>query len=176
MGHQMPPVDLSKKEDAEVEQWIANHERKPGGTALPLYRQLLEERTQRTQAKQRLNFEHSLEHLRQAAIRQICTTYGDLAKASGVEWSQARHQMNGPRGHLDRLLDLCHARGLPLLTAICVNQSGISKGELEGDALSGFVAAARRLGLFVTNERTFHHKCRDECWQWGREQAGGAVP
>ena len=165
-------MDLSAKTDKELDQWIANHERAAGGTARPLYHQLLEERARRSQAKHTLNLERSLGHLKQAAVRQICTTYGDLAIASGVEWSQARHQMNGATGHLDRLLDLCHARSLPLLTAICVNQAGVSTGELGEDALDGFAAAARRLGFLVTDERAFHHQCRDECWSWGREQAG----
>lgn len=53
-------------------------------------------------------------------------TYGDLAKANDVPWSAARHAMNGAGGHLDRLLDICHARGLPLFTAICVNQEGLT--------------------------------------------------
>ena len=165
-------MDLSAKSDGEIDTWIENYEAKAGATALPFYRQLLEERARRAQSKQRLDFERSLEHLKQAAIRQVCTTYSELAKASGVEWSQARHQMNGSSGHLDRLLDLCHARSLPLLTAICVNQSNVSDGELGGDALAGFIAAAKRLGLSVTDERAFHHECRDKCWQWGREQAG----
>lgn len=166
-------MDLSTKTDEELETRIKNYEDSnahPGATALPFYRELLEERARRAQAKHRLNFECSMEHLKQAAIRQVCTTYGDLAKASGVEWSQARHQMNGPNGHLDPLLDLRHARGLPLLTAICVNQSSVSSGELEEDALAGFVAGARRPGISVTDERSFHHKCRDACCEWRREQ------
>ena len=166
-------TDLSTKTDKEIDQWIKNYEdveAHPGATALPFYRELLEERARRAQTNQKLNFERSIEHLKRIAINQTCTTYGDLARASGVEWSHARHQMNGPSGHLDRLLDLCHARGLPLLTAIVVNQEGVADGELSDDALSGFVAGARRLGLSVTDGRAFHHECRDRCWQWGREQ------
>jgi hypothetical protein len=34
-------------------------------------------------------------------------------------------------GRVDRLLDLCHARGLPLLTAICLNQDRLSDCELD---------------------------------------------
>lgn len=172
----MPPADLSAKTDSDLNQWIANHEGKPGGTALPLYRQLLEERVRRAQTKPGLKPERSLEHLKRTAIRQTCTSYGDLAKASDLEWSQARRLMSGSNGHLDRLLDLCHARGLPLLPAICVNKEGVADGELKEDALAGFVAGARRLGFFVTDARAFHHKCRDECWQWGREQAGKTAP
>jgi hypothetical protein len=53
--------------------------------------------------------------------------------------------MNGPRGHLDRLVEICHVRGLPLLTALCVNQQGASTGDLSEEALRGFINAANRL-------------------------------
>jgi hypothetical protein len=166
-------MDLSAKTDDELNQMIANHERTTDGRAHPRYPALLEERARRSGLTQKLNLERSLELLKAAARRGACITYGDLAAGSAVEWSQARHQMNGPNGHLDLLLDLCHARGLPLLSAICVNQAGVSTGELGDDALAGFVAGARRLGLLVTDERAFHHQCRDACWEWGRHQTGG---
>lgn len=162
-------MDLQGKSDREIDQWITNHEHK-NATSAPLYRSLLEERVKRIQSKHALDFELSLTHLQHTAIEQRCTTYGQLAAASGVTWSQARHQMNGTNGHLDRLLDICHARGLPLLTAICVNQSGVADGELGDTALAGFVNGARRLGISVDDLSAFHHKCRDECWAWGREQ------
>lgn len=165
---------LSSKSDQEIEQWIQNHE-KNRATDQPLYRDLLEERVRRAQTRQLLNVERSLEELRNAAIAHKCITYGDLAKASGVEWSQARHQMNGVGGHLDKLLDLCHARELPLLTAICVNQEGLANCELSDGALSGFVAGARRIGRSVTDERAFHHQTRDECWMWGVNRSRDSV-
>lgn len=96
--------------------------------------------------KHELDFDRSIDLLKKAAIDQTCTTYGALAAASGVEWSKARHRLNGPTGHLDRLLDICHFSSLPLLTAICVNQGNVADGELGEDALAGFVAGARRLG------------------------------
>ena len=164
-------MDLSTKTDKQIEVWIRNHEAEAGATTRPLYQQLLEERARRAQAKQRLNLETSLQVLKQAAEGQVCVAYGELAKAGGVDWSQARHQMNGPGGHLDLLLDLCHARGLPLLPALCVNQEGVASGELGEAALAGFVSGARRLGLSVTDSRSFHHECRDQCWDWGRHQA-----
>ncbi|ARS29411.1 hypothetical protein [Sphingomonas sp. KC8] len=161
-------MDLATKTDPEIGTWIRNHEAQ-GKTDAPLYLQLLEERTRRAQATHKLDFDRSLAHLKQAAIDQVCTTYGALAAASGVDWSQARHQMNGANGHLDRLLDICHARRLPLLTAICVNQASLADGELGDDALAGFVTGARRLGLSVADARAFHHESRDKCWRWGRE-------
>lgn len=165
---------LESKTDSEIKIWIRNHE-EAGKTSTPLYLQLLEERARRSQSGQRLDFGRSLEHLKQAARERTCTSYGALAAASGVEWSKARHQMNGPNGHLDRLLDICHARGLPMLTAICVNQGNVADGELAEEALSGFVAGARRLGVAVDDPVGFHRRCRDECWDWGaREVRGGA--
>jgi len=158
------------KTDAQIDQWILNHERN-GATDAPLYRELLAERARRSEGAGRLSIGKSIELLIRAATEQRCVTYGDLAKASGVEWSRARHKLSGANGHLDRLLDICHARRLPLLPALCVNESGRESGELEPAALSGFVGGARRLGVTVVDERAFHHEARDECWRWGREQA-----
>ena len=47
-----------------------------------------------------------------------------LAAEMGVETSKARHQINCTNGHLDRLLDICHALGFSVLTAVRVNRSG----------------------------------------------------
>lgn len=162
-------MDLASKNDREIEQWIANHEAKDA-TAAPLYAALLKERVRRAQSTHKMSFKSSLDHLKDAAIGQRCTTYGALAAASGVDWSKARHQMNGSDGHLDRLLDICHARGLPLLTAICVNQDKVEDGELGADALAGFANGARRIGISINDPLEFHHACRDACWAWGIEQ------
>jgi len=159
-------VDYKTKSDHEIEIWIQNHEAAKE-TDKPLYRSLLEERARRSQLTQKLDFVKSLKHLKHAAKNRRCTSYGELAAASGVPWSKARHQMNGQNGHLDRLLDICYARSLPLLTAICVNQGNLDDGELGDAALAGFASGAKRLGLSVHDEREFHRKCRDECWAWG---------
>lgn len=168
-------MDLSAKSDRELQTWIENHEAK-GAQSAPLYIRLIEERLRRARATQLLDLEQSLTHLKEAAIRQTCTTYGDLAAASGIEWSRARHQMNGIHGHLDRLLDLCQLQALPLLTAICVNRDGLAAGELGDEALDGFAAGAKRLGHLVADAREFHHYCRDKCWAWGREQGASPPP
>ncbi|MBO9177010.1 hypothetical protein J5283_22885 [Rhizobium sp. 16-488-2a] len=162
-------TDFSSKTDAAIDQWIANFEKR-GETEVAFYSELLEERARRAQKKQSLDLEKSLVALKQAAIDGICITYGDLAKTSGVDWSKARHQMNGKHGHLDRLLEICHARRLPLLTAICVNKGGLKDGELEENALAGFAEGARRIGRSIADELAFHHACREECWIWGQAQ------
>ena len=101
--------DLSGKTDREIRNWVANHE-KQGVTDTDLYRELLGEYARRT--GRGLNADTSLAHLMNAAKTGKFTTYGDLAKASDVPWSKARHAMNGPLGHLDQLLSICHSRGL----------------------------------------------------------------
>ena len=103
-------MDLTFKSDADLEQMIRNHERTPGGQDRALYRDLLEERGRRSDAKQALKLDASLEHLKRTAIMQGCTNYGELAAASGIPWSQARQKMNGSGGHLDRLRSLPRPR------------------------------------------------------------------
>jgi len=76
--------------------------------------------------------------------------------------------MNGASGHLDVLLDVCHARRLPLLTAICVNQQGLRTGELEPHSLDGFAKGARRLGYPVTDPHAFLKERQRECFDWGK--------
>lgn len=166
-------LDFSSKTDLQIDQWIKNHEEK-GVTSTSLYHGLLEERARRAKANKLLDSEKSLSLLKQAAIEHRCVSYGELAKANNTEWKIARHLMNGKNGHLDRLLDVCHARSLPLLTAICVNQRGLLTGELDKSALSGFAEGARRIGRKVVDELAFHHASRDECWEWGRRQHANA--
>lgn len=162
-------IDLSTKTDQKIDTLILNQECN-NARDKPIYLLLLQERARRVQARSRLNFEKSMALLRQAAVDQTCVSYGQIAAASGLEWKIARHQMNGPKGHLDSLLDLCHTAGLPMLPAICVNKENIKTGELETSALVGFADGARRLGYSVHNEREFHRARREECWTWGRSQ------
>ena len=152
------------KTDDELETWIKNHER-TGATKSELYKLLLEERARRQSTL--LNIDKSLEHLAEAARARKFTTYGDLANASDVPWSKARHAMNGANGHLDNLIDICHARGMPLLTAICVNQQSVATGELANESLAGFIKAAQRLGYAISDQKAFLHKCQQECFEWG---------
>ena len=163
-------VAFGSTTDAALDVWIGNHEKWPDGRALPLYRLLLEERARRADARQSLKTDRSIEHLKAFAIAGRCTTYGALAAASGVAWSKARQRMNGASGHLERVLDICHARGLPLLTAICVNRDGVETAQLSDDARRGFAAGARRIGATVEDERAFHRDCVEACWAWGRRQ------
>jgi hypothetical protein len=113
--------------DRQTESWIEKYIAR-NLTSDPQCQLLLEERARR-QSKV-LKIEKSLQHLMLMACRRTFTTYGDLAEASGVPWNKARPLMNGPRGHLDRLVEICYVRDPPLLTALCVNQQGADTGDL----------------------------------------------
>ncbi len=165
-------LDLRAKTDEQINALIRNHEDK-NARGLPIYPLLLEERAKRAQAKSPLDFNKSLALLREAAMKQLCVSYGQIAEASGVEWSKARHQMNGAKGHLDGLLDICHAKGLPMLPAICVNKTNRETGELDPSAVLGFAEGARRLGHSFSDAHAFHRARQEECWAWGREQKSG---
>lgn len=162
-------LDLSTKTDAQINALIRNHKDK-NARDRPIYPLLLEERARRAQTKSRLDFSKSLRLLRDAAMKEICVSYGQLAEASEVEWSVARHQMNGAKGHLDGLLDICHAQGLPMLPAICVNKTNLQTGDLDPAALQGFAEGARRLGHSFSDAYKFHRDRQGDCWKWGREQ------
>jgi hypothetical protein len=88
----------------------------------------------------------------------------------------ARRHANG---HLDNLIDICRARGVPLLTAICVNQRSVETGELTKESLARFIKAAQRLGYTVSDEQAFLQKCQQECFEWmgqrRRERGRGNV-
>lgn len=164
------PLDLATLTDTQISNLIANHERQ-NAQDRPLYPELLRERNRRAGERTPLKPELSMRLLREAAAEGRCVTYGELAEANGVPWQQARHRMNGPRGHMAQLLDHCYAHGLPLLPAICVNKKGQATGSLDDSALTGFAEGARRLGFTVTHEAAFHQACQEACWEWGATQA-----
>ena len=75
---------------------------------------------------------------------------------------------HGANGHLDNLIDICRARGVPLLTAICVNQRSVETSELTKESLARFIKAkaAQRLEYTVSDEQAFLQKCQQECFEW----------
>jgi hypothetical protein len=153
-------VNFAEKSDQEIDTWISNHEIRKQ-TDSPLYRALLEERARRS--SNHLNVDRTLDYLRDYAKKQKFTTYGQVAEANGMDWKNARRHM--PR-HLDRGLEVCHARGWPLLTAICVKQNEVETGELSGDSLAGFIKGVRRLGYSVTDEKQFLKDAQKACFEW----------
>lgn len=92
-------------------------------------------------------------------------TYGELAAASGVAWKNAHRPL--PQ-QLGRLVEIAHARGWPLLSAIVVNKDQVATGALEGDALKGFLAAAEMVGRQVDDPQAFVRAEQKAIFDWAK--------
>lgn len=168
--------DFSHKTTAELETLLANY-RRLGKDQTDTFLALLAERDRRATGKDRLMPGRSLALLREAARQKTYVTYGEVARASDLKWSNTlRARMSGPGGHLDRLMDFCHSHHLPLLPALCVNQENRESGALDAAALAGFANGARRLGLLVTDEEAFLRQSQKACFAWGATAPAAAPP
>ncbi len=160
---------------AQLEQLVVNYNR-GGAVHGEDYAALLREREAKSPSSRKLDIYRSLELLKSRARTRSFASYGELAAASDVRWTnELRTRMSGPKGHLDRLLDLCRHERLPMLTTLCVDKQNVATGLLTEAALAGFVAAARRLGTVVGDEATFLRERQEECFRWGDENAAPAT-
>jgi hypothetical protein len=156
--------DLDKLDDEQIANLLENY-RKAGKTEEPKYTEILAEHARR-QGKG-LSFEKSLAAIRDAASRGQFLSYKQLAEASGLKWSFAvRHAMPS---HLWNLLEYSYRNGLPLLSAIVVNQKNVGTGDMEPETLRGFIAGARDLGIAVTDERQFLKEQQEEVFRRAKE-------
>lgn len=92
-------------------------------------------------------------------------TYGDVAAASGLEWQKARRPL--PQ-QLDELVRISHERGWPLISAIVVNKENVDTGKLDGEALSGFLTAVKRLGVPVNDPQSFLQEQQEAVFSWAK--------
>lgn len=152
--------EFSAYDDAAIEDAIRRH-REKGVTDTDLYRALVEEHAKRSSKS--LSVEKTVALLKDAAQQKHFVSYKDVAEASGIEFGTVRWQVGK---HLDAILELCHSRRWPLLTALCVKQNEVATGDLSGGSLDGFVAGARRLGLTVTDDKAFLRECQAACFAW----------
>ncbi len=160
-------MDLASKPDDEIDTWIANHERVKKIDS-DLYRSLIVEKGRRH--GRGLCIDVSIHAMTQAAKNGRFISYGELAEANGIEWTKARHTMNGKHGHLDNLLAYCASNGLPLLTAIVVQKGKLASGNMDDFTLAGFVEGAERIGRKVVDPEKFLSQCQDECFAWAKYQ------
>lgn len=156
--------DLDKLDDEQVTNLLENY-RKAGQTEEPKYSEILAEYARRR--GRGLSFEKSVAAISDAASRGQFLSYKQLAEASGLKWSFAvRHAMPS---HLGNLLEYSYRNGLPLLSAIVVNQKNVGTGEMEPDTLRGFIAGARDLGITVTDDRQFLEEKQEEVFRRAKE-------
>lgn len=110
-----------------------------------------------------LNINDSYRVILKAAREGHFITYGDVAAASAAEWKRARRPMPA---HLDRLLQICHTRGWPLITSLVVSRENLDSGALEDESLSGFVAGVRKLGIAIDDPAAFLRQEQQKVFAW----------
>jgi ribosomal protein S25 len=112
-----------------------------------------------------LVFDTTVAAIRAAAAERRFITYGEIASANGVSWSVARRPMNK---HLEAVVEWAARNGLPLITAIVVDQPAVGTGAMSDSAMSGFMRAARKFGHIVTDERAFLGDQQQAVFYWAR--------
>lgn len=90
-------------------------------------------------------------------------SYGSLANANGADWTKVRYKLND---HLGDLMVFAVEREWPILSAIVVSQPNLATGALDGTALEGFVAAAKKLGFAVSDAEAFVAEQQQAVFAW----------
>lgn len=156
--------DVKTLSDDGLTNVIDNHRAK-GAASQTLYIEALAEQARRKHGG--LDFATTIKVLTEAAKCGTFVSYKQLADASGAKWSKV-HWSVGP--HLDSLIEYCHLRDLPILSAIVVNQTNVDDGTLEPDSLKGFVAGVRGVGISVTDGESYYREEHQRVFEWGRAQ------
>lgn len=156
--------NLSDKTNDEIITWIKNHEDK-GVRDTPLYKALIEERNRRFSEKLKLST--SIAFLLKAAKAKQFVGYGELAAANGAKWSnKIRMAMSGKHGHLQNILDYCHLKQWPYLTAIVVSKDHLEDGSMEESTLNGFSDGLRNLGIHIADPAETLRRCQQDVFKW----------
>lgn len=140
----MPPRPIAQMSPKDIDNEIGSYERLRK-TGLPRYAELVKTRGTRGG----FDVRRSADIILSAAREGRFMSYKELADAYGMDWSVARYPING---HLGDVVSWGASQGMPMLSAIIVNQSNLQSGEMDPQTLKGFIAAAERLGLYDRTE------------------------
>jgi hypothetical protein len=155
--------DYSEVPTENLSDMVLRHE-KAGITNTLNYLAATEELARRLSKS--LNPEITIRHLVEKARGGVFTSYKAIADANGADWAKVHWQI--PE-HLDHILQICHARSWPLLTAICVNGENVSTGDLAPTSLAGFIKGAKRLRYEVVDDHQFLKRCQTGTFEWARD-------
>ena len=100
-----------------------------------------------------------------AARNHRFISYGDLAEANDAKWQKVYRKMNT---HLDDLNDIAVKNNWPLLSAIVVNKDNIKSGYLEGNALKGFIGAAKKMDFDTDDQTSFVKRQQQAIFKWAQ--------
>jgi hypothetical protein len=152
-------IDPTGLDNAGLKNLIENYRRK--GASDQTYLAALAEQARRM--GKGLDFDTSIRVITEAAREGRYISYGQVAQASGADWHQVHYAISR---HLGDLIEYCHRNGLPLLSAIVVNQHNIKTGNMEPETLKGFIAGVRAVGIGVTDEQAFLRQEQDRVFAW----------
>lgn len=115
----------------------------------------------------------SVAAIRAAAATQRFLSYGDVAEANGMAWSEARRRIDP---HLFGICRDATARGWPLLSAIVVDRRSVAHGAMRGRPLIGFARCAERCGRIVGEDAAaFLAEEQERVFAWARGEVGDVV-
>jgi hypothetical protein len=157
------PIVLVDLTDQQLKNIIENY-RRNGMLSDAVYVEALAEQAHRI--GKGLDFTKSYNAIRNSAVEGRFISYKDLADASGAEWSKVHYSVGQ---HLWSLVEYAHRKGWPMLSAIVVNKPNVASGRMEPETLKGFIAAARELGLSITDEEAFLRDQQERVFEWAKQ-------
>jgi len=157
-----PEIDVALLDDGRLEALMENHRRR-GELTAPLFGKAVAELARRRTGP--LDLHKTLAFVRKAAAARRFVSYGDIARDQNLAWDRVRYAMNE---HLGLLVRWAQQQGLPMLSAIVVNQQSVATGRMNSATLKGFAAAAEWLGYAVDDPDTFLREQQAACFAWGR--------
>ena len=113
----------------------------------------------------RLSLNTTYRAILDAARNRRFISYGDIAKANGLLWNEARFKMNH---HLGDLVKVASERDWPIPSAIVVSQENRDTGRLEGSARDGFIAAAKAIGVDVSDPAALVEEQQKAIFEWAQ--------
>jgi len=156
-------IVLSKLTDQQLKNIIENYRRK-AMTSESMYVEALAEQARRI--GNGLDFNKSYNAIWRSAVQGRFMSYKDLADASGAEFSKVRYSIGQ---HLWTLVEYAYRKGWPMLSAVVVNKANVASGDMEPETLKGFIAAAKELGLSITDEEAFLRDQQKRVFEWARQ-------
>ncbi len=165
----MRPIDLTNKTKIELDNLLDNYRRK-GLTKHPVFLEAMQRRE--ALYGKTLDFDKTLEAIRQSARDGVCLSYDDVAVRTGGTVSKLHNQLSA---HLLRLVEYARAKGWPMITAVVVNKKNVASGEMDSAALEGFMRAAVAndyLDEEVEPEalQAFVREQQEKTFEWARSQ------
>jgi hypothetical protein len=165
-----PGPDVAALTVEQLETLIENH-RRQGALTAPLFGKAVTELARRRTGP--LDLHKTLALVRAAAAEGRFLSYGEVARAQSLAWDRVRYQMNE---HLGLLAQWGHQQGLPMLSAMIVNQENVATGAMNRKTLEGFVRAAEWLGYRVGDQQAFLREQQQACFAWGKAAAAARSP